>query len=83
MAPNAPHQSMGPDHRRVLKILAKAPRGRDVNVLLTRGFRFETLADLVRTGLVRVRLDTVKQRGQPVEVARLRITDDGREAIEG
>lgn len=83
MAPNAPNQSMGPDHRRVLKILAKAPRGRDVNVWLTRGFRFETLADLVHTGLVRVRLDTVKQRGQPVEVARLRITDDGRKAIEG
>jgi len=81
---------MGPDHRRVLKILAKAPRGRDVNVWLTRGFRFETLADLVHTGLVlvhtglvRVRFDTVKQRGQPVEVARLRITDDGRKAIEG
>jgi len=75
-------QFIGPARRRALKMLAKAPQGRDVNALLTRGISFETLADLVRTGLARVQLETMERRGQTIEVARVKITDAGRKAIE-
>jgi len=69
--------------RRVLEMLAKEPRGRDVNALLTCGFTFETLADLVRSSLATVRVENKSEPPSPtVEVARLRITDAGRRMIE-
>jgi hypothetical protein len=82
MAAEPENQSIDPRHRRVLKVLAKSPRGRDVNALLTRGFKFETMADLVRGGLATVRLQRMGKRGQRVEIAWVRITDAGRRAIE-
>jgi hypothetical protein len=77
------NQSFGPRHLRMLEVLAHASRGRDVNALLTRGFKFGTMADLVRSGLAIVRVETVQERGLPIEVARIRITGAGRRAIEG
>jgi hypothetical protein len=74
MATEPENQSLGPRHRRVLKVLANAPRGGDVNALLTRGFKFETMADLVRSGLATVRIETVEERGLEIEVA----SDHGR-----
>jgi hypothetical protein len=82
MATEPENQSLGRRHRRVLKVLAKAPRGRDVNALLTCGFKFETMADLVRGGLATVRLQRIVKSGQRVEIAWVRITDAGRRAIE-
>ena len=73
---------IGPEHYRVLEILAKASRCRDVNALLSRGFRYETLADLVRNGLATVSVKNMRRRGRPIEVACLTITDTGREAFE-
>jgi len=70
-----------PSHRRVLRVLAKTPHGCDANALLTRGFKIETMGDLVRAGLATVRVETVKERDPPIEIARIRITDAGRKAI--
>ena len=84
MATEPENQSLTRRHRQVLKVLARAPpRGRDVNALLTLGFKLETMADLVRSGLATVWVETVKERGLPIEVARVRITDAGRRALEG
>jgi hypothetical protein len=49
--------------------------------LLARGFRFEIVADLVRSGLVTVRVETVEAHGPAIEVARLRITGAGQRAL--
>jgi hypothetical protein len=83
MATEPENQSIRPGHRLVLKVLAKAPRGRDVNDLLTRRFTFETIADLVRSGLATVQLQRVRNGRKRVEVACVRITDAGRRAVEG
>ncbi len=83
MATELENESLGPTHRRVLKVLAKAPRGRDVNASLACGFGLETMADLVRGGLATVRVEIVEAHDLAIEVARIRITDAGRRAIEG
>jgi hypothetical protein len=76
------NQRIRPSHRRVLKALIKTPRGCDVNALLTRGFKLETMADLVRSGLAMVRVEIVEEHGAPIEIARVRITDAGLKAIQ-
>jgi len=83
MATEPENRSLSARHCQALKILAEAVHGRDVNALLTRGFKFETMADLVRSGLATVRVETVEAHGLVIEVARLRITAAGRRALEG
>jgi hypothetical protein len=82
MVPQPENQNIGPSHHRVLEVLAETPLGCDVNALLTRGFKLETMGDLVRAGLATVRVETVKERDLPIEIARIRITDAGRKAIQ-
>jgi hypothetical protein len=84
MATEPENQSLGERHCRLLAVLAKAPRGRgrDVNALLTSGFRFETIADLIRGGLATVELQSRKHEPN-IHVACVRITDAGRRALEG
>src|SRR6266481_3168993 len=41
------NQNIRPSHRRVLRALARTQHGCDVNALLTRGFKIETMGDLV------------------------------------
>ena len=48
-------------HRELLEVLAIAPHGSDVNALLTRGFKLETMADLVRSELAAVRIETMEK----------------------
>jgi hypothetical protein len=69
-------------HLQVLKVLADAPHGCDVNALLTRGFKLETMADLVQGELATVRVETVEERGSKIEFACVRITDAGRRAFQ-
>jgi hypothetical protein len=75
------NQNIHLSHRRVLIVLARTQHGCDVNALLTRGFKIATMGDLVRAGLATVRVETVEERGLPIEIARIRITDAGRKAI--
>ena len=67
--------------RSALELLAVDPRGLAEPLLLTYGFRRKMLAGLVRTGLATAQRQTVKVRGQPAQVVRIRITDEGRRAI--
>jgi hypothetical protein len=70
-------------HRELLEVLAIAPHGSDVNALLTRGFKIETMADLVRSKLAAVRIEIVENRNSKVEIALVQITDAGWRALEG
>jgi len=83
MATEPENQSLTERHRQVLEALAIAPHGRDVNALLTLGFKLETMADLVQSGLATVRVETVEERGLKIEFACLRIADAGWRSLEG
>jgi hypothetical protein len=68
-------------HRQLLEVLAIAPR--DVNALLTLGFKLETMADLVQSELATVRIETAENRYSKIEIALVQITDAGWRALEG
>jgi hypothetical protein len=70
-------------HRQLLEVLAIAPHGRDVNALLTLGFKLETMADLVQNELATVRIETVEDLDSKIEIALVQITDAGWRALEG
>ena len=83
MATEPRNQSLIETHRQVLNVLANAPHGRDVNALLTVGFKLETMADLVQSGFATVRVETVEASGLKIEFACLRIADAGWRSLEG
>jgi hypothetical protein len=83
MATEPKNQSLTERHRQVLEILAIEPHGRDVNALLTLGFKLETMADLIRSELAMIQVEIVEGRGSKIEVACLRITDAGWRLLEG
>ena len=49
---------------------------------LPAGSTIETMATFVHAGLATVRVETVTERGLPIEIARIWITDAGRKAIQ-
>ena len=61
MATEPNDQRLSERHRQVLEVLATSPHGRDVNALLTLGFKLETMADLVRSELATARIETVER----------------------
>lgn len=79
MARKALNGKIGPKHRRVLKLLAKSPRGRTNPKFFAR-FMSELL-DLLLDGLAIVVTETVTAHGRSVEIARVQITDEGRRII--
>jgi hypothetical protein len=83
MATEPKNQRLAERHRQVLEVLAIAPQGRGVNALLTLRFKLETIADLVRSELATVRIETMEDRNSKIEVARVRIADAGWRALEG
>jgi|GraSoi_2013_40cm_1033754.scaffolds.fasta_scaffold05287_2 hypothetical protein len=81
--PENQNQSVGRKHRHVLKALAMAPHGCDVNVLLTKGVKLEAMAELVRGGLATVELQSMAERDSNVQIACIRITSAGLCVLEG
>jgi hypothetical protein len=73
------------EQRRSLKMLADAPRGVSEEVLvIAHGFSAETLGGLVLAGLATVATETkTVLRGLTIDIERIRITTEGRQAIEG
>jgi hypothetical protein len=74
---------LSPKARRALELLAIDQRGLTETLLSTYGFTRGMLAGLVRSALATAQRQTVKAGGKTIEVVRIRITDDGRRAIEG
>jgi len=83
MATEPKKQRFSERHRQVLEVLAMAPQGRSVNALLTIGFKLETIADLIRSELATVRLETMDNNDSKIEIARVRIADAGWRVLEG
>jgi hypothetical protein len=72
------------EQRRALEILAAVGlRGCDGATLLAHGFRIDMVAGLVHDGLATARCEFMRMGRRKIRVARLRITDAGRRALEG
>jgi hypothetical protein len=70
------------DQRRVLEMLAgSGPRGSAEAVLRAQGFDAAMLAELVNAGLASHLPERVQAGGRSVDVARYKITDEGRAAL--
>jgi len=72
---------LSPQARRALEMISSIPSGTAEELLLLRGFKSETLAELVVAGLATVVTETVHTGAPTIKVERYRITDDGRRAI--
>ena len=74
---------LGGERRRALEMLAEAGlRGCTGATLLARGFKVDMLADLVRDGLATAHRETMRVGGRRIKIARVRITEAGRKALE-
>ena len=77
-------RQLGAEQRRALKLLADAgQQGCTGATLLGHGFSIGMLADLVWDGLATGHRETVRVGWRKIKVARIRITDAGRRALEG
>jgi hypothetical protein len=71
------------DHRRALELLAVAGLQDCTGAtLLAQGVRMDVLADLVRAGLVIAYREPMNASQRQIDVARIRITNAGRRALE-
>jgi hypothetical protein len=77
---------LSPQPRRaieLLELLASSPHGATEALLVrAHGFSSDMITGLVRDGLATAERETMKAGAKPVEVVRVRITDNGRKAIE-
>jgi hypothetical protein len=85
MAKQPKHRRLTEKHRQALEALAIALHGRSVDALLSLGFKLETIADLIRSELATVRIETAEKHcaDAKTEVALIQITDDGWRLLEG
>ena len=79
--PYRPRRLPKPDCRRALKLLAVCPDGVTEAVMLANGFAAEMLLELVRVRLATATGERVAMGPRKIEVARLRITEAGRQAL--
>jgi hypothetical protein len=70
-----------PDRRRPLELLASCRDGRTEAMMVAHGFTIEQLVKLVRGGLASATGERVVAGKAEIEVARLRITEAGGEAL--
>jgi hypothetical protein len=71
--------SLTDSQRAALQMLAASARGCSLSTAIARGFEFETLQDMVGSGLATVYRDAVGTA--KTRIAHLRITTAGRKAI--
>ena len=69
------------DHYRALRLLSSYPNGCSERLMVWNGVAVETMVDLIRAGLARA--ETIKRldRGRPMRVARMKITEAGWQAL--
>ena len=77
-------RQLSAEQRRALKLLADAgEQGCTGANLFNQGFSIGMFADLVSLGLATGRRETVSVGHRKIKVARIRIADAGRRALEG
>jgi hypothetical protein len=67
--------------RRALELLASCRDGCTEAIMLAHGFSIEQVVELVRAGLATVHIDRIVDGGRTLEVARVKVTDAGRQAL--
>jgi hypothetical protein len=70
-----------PSRRRALELLASCRDGCTEAILLAHGFTIPQMIELVRTGLATASAERVVAGGRTIEVARVRITEAGRQRL--
>jgi hypothetical protein len=70
-----------PDRRRALELLASCRDGCTEAIMLAHGFTTEQVVELVRAGLATATAERVVAGKLKMEVARVRITSAGRQAL--
>jgi acetolactate synthase regulatory subunit len=85
-SPRPVHQSRlrrgpTPNRRRALELLASCPEGCMASLLQARGFTVEQIVALIRSGLARAQIERVVAGRRTIEVARIKITKEGRTAV--
>ena len=81
--PSPNNRALTSDWRRALLLLTANPNGCSEHLLRAHGFTAEFVARLVDAGLVTAKTERLMAGGQAVEVTRVRITDAGRDTLEG
>jgi hypothetical protein len=79
--PNRRGAKSGGSRRRLPELLASSPDGCTEPLLLANGFSADLLIELVRAGLVSAQAECMMAGDKQVEVARVRITETGRQAL--
>jgi hypothetical protein len=72
-----------PDRRQALELLTACPDGCTDALMLANGFTAELLVELIHAGLASAQVERMVAAGQPIEVARVRITEAGRRVVRG
>jgi hypothetical protein len=70
-----------PDRRRALELLASCRDGCTEAIMLAHGFTVDQMVELVRAGLATAQTERVVAGGRTFEVARVRITEAGRQLL--
>jgi hypothetical protein len=70
-----------PDRRRALELLAGSPTGCTEALLFAYGITVEMLVGLIEAGLASTQAERVRAGSKTIEVARMRITEAGRQAL--
>jgi hypothetical protein len=78
---NARKRGLDPNRRRALELLAASPDGATEAIMLAHGFTIDLLLDLIFAGLATANAERVVAGGRSMEVAKVRITDAGRQAL--
>lgn len=75
---------MNPEQCRALELLAQSPRGCTEDMMMVaHKFEIDVLAKLIGNGLATATTESVRTGDRMVDVVRLQITEDGRQALAG
>ena len=70
-----------PDRRRALELLAGSREGCSKAMMRAHGFSIDMLVELVKVGLATTKRERMVAGGRQTDVARVRITEAGRQAL--
>jgi hypothetical protein len=70
-----------PDRRRALELLAESQKGCTKAMMRAHGFSIDMLVELVKAGLATTKRERMIAGGRQIDVARVRITEAGRQAL--
>ena len=80
-APHRRRHGPKPDRRRALELLAASPDGCTEGLMFANGFTAELLIELVRAGLASAHAERMVTDGKMTEVARMKLSEAGWQAI--